>query len=220
MDVPRHVAAGLRVRGRALADSSWPVGSAAQRRAVLALVERLGLWAALFDGTGRLLETSPSLQPLLTTGEPALRAAMHRAAAAALSGPAALGSGSATLDWSIARVVRTARSAGRRYRLRAARTAGDLEWLDDGALVLVERLRDEWCDDTDEWTRYRLTPRETEVAGLLARGFAPERIAEALSVSRHTARRHIESIETKLSVHSRAEAAVKLLRSRPPSVAG
>jgi DNA-binding NarL/FixJ family response regulator len=203
-----------------MVDTSWPVGTSAQRRAVLALVERLGLWAALFDGAGRLLETSPTLQPLLSTCEPALRAAMHRAAAAALSGHVALGSRAAPIDWSVARVVRTARSAGRRYRLRAARTAGDLEWLDEGALVLVEPLRDEWCDGAVEWTRYRLTPRETEVAGLLARGFAAERIAEALSVSRHTARRHIESIETKLSVHSRAEAAVKLLRARPPIASG
>lgn len=203
-----------------MTDTSWPVGTTAQRRAVLALVERLGLWAALFDGSGRLLETSPTLQPLLSTDEPALRAAMHRAAAAALSGHVALGSSSAPIDWNIARVVRTARQAGRRYRLLAARTAGDLEGLDDGALVLVERLRDEWCDDAVEWTRYRLTPRETEVARLLARGFAAERIAESLSVSRHTARRHIESIEAKLSVHSRAEAAVKLLGARPPSASG
>jgi len=203
-----------------MSDTSWPVGTTAQRRAVLALVERLGLWAALFDGAGRLLESSPSLQPLISTGEPALRAAMHRAAAAALSGNVALGSGSPTIDWNIARVVRTAQSAGRRYRLRAARTAGDLDWLDDGALVLVERLRDECCDNATEWAGYRLTPRETEVAGLLARGFAAERIAEALSVSRHTARRHIESIETKLSVHSRAEAAVKLLQARSPGASG
>jgi PAS domain S-box-containing protein len=51
-----------------------------------------------------------------------------------------------------------------------------------------------------------LTRREHEVLTLLARGLGTHEIAGALSVSHSTARNHIQSILTKLQVHSRLEA--------------
>ncbi len=53
-----------------------------------------------------------------------------------------------------------------------------------------------------------LTQRELEVLRLLASGVATEDIADALGVSRSTARNHIESILAKLGVHSRLQAVV------------
>ena len=58
--------------------------------------------------------------------------------------------------------------------------------------------------------KYDLTPRETEVADLLAQGRSNAGIAAALSISTHTARHHTQRILTKLGVHSRAEAGAKL----------
>jgi DNA-binding NarL/FixJ family response regulator len=58
--------------------------------------------------------------------------------------------------------------------------------------------------------KYDLTPRETEVADLLAQGRSNAAIAAALSISTHTARHHTQRILTKLGVHSRAEAGAKL----------
>jgi DNA-binding NarL/FixJ family response regulator len=55
--------------------------------------------------------------------------------------------------------------------------------------------------------RFRLTPREIEVATLLARGRSNQAIARELNISTHTARHHTQRILSKLGVHSRGEAA-------------
>ena len=60
----------------------------------------------------------------------------------------------------------------------------------------------------------QLTPREREVLGLLARG-ANGRVASArLGISQNTVRTHVQSILTKLQVHSRLEAATFAVRHR------
>ena len=51
-----------------------------------------------------------------------------------------------------------------------------------------------------------LTTRETEILALIARGLSNRRIAQALSISPHTVRKHLENAFTALGVHSRAEA--------------
>jgi non-specific serine/threonine protein kinase len=53
-----------------------------------------------------------------------------------------------------------------------------------------------------------LTPREREVAALLARGYTDRRIAEALVITEGTAGVHVEHILTKLGFRSRAQVAV------------
>lgn len=53
-----------------------------------------------------------------------------------------------------------------------------------------------------------LTPREAEVAELLAKGYAAKEIAVSLEVSLHTARRHTESVFKKLNVRTRVAAAL------------
>jgi two-component system nitrate/nitrite response regulator NarL len=51
-----------------------------------------------------------------------------------------------------------------------------------------------------------LTKREREVLALLVRGLSGPDIANELAISRNTVRTHIQSILTKLQVHSRLEA--------------
>jgi len=55
-------------------------------------------------------------------------------------------------------------------------------------------------------TETSLTPRETEVLGLLAEGMANKEIAARLSFSTHTAKFHVESLLRKLDAANRAEA--------------
>jgi DNA-binding CsgD family transcriptional regulator len=62
-------------------------------------------------------------------------------------------------------------------------------------------------------TRYRLTPRESKVAHLLALRKSNAEIAGELEISPHTARHHTESVFAKLGVHSRVEAARLLTRA-------
>jgi PAS domain S-box-containing protein len=57
-----------------------------------------------------------------------------------------------------------------------------------------------------ERTSQRLTDREHEVLGLLARGHSTDDIAQSLSISVATVRNHIQSILQKLQVRSRAAA--------------
>jgi two-component system nitrate/nitrite response regulator NarL len=52
-----------------------------------------------------------------------------------------------------------------------------------------------------------LTTREKEVLALLTEGMNGARIAETLRISQNTVRTHVQSILTKLQVHSRLEAA-------------
>lgn len=58
----------------------------------------------------------------------------------------------------------------------------------------------------------RLTPRELEVLGALARGAASGAIAEHLGMSPNTVRTHVQNILTKLGVHSKLEAVTKAVR--------
>ena len=56
--------------------------------------------------------------------------------------------------------------------------------------------------------RGELTPRETEVLGLLAEGQSTAAVARTLRISEATAGNHIQHILHKLNVHSRLEAVV------------
>ena len=59
-----------------------------------------------------------------------------------------------------------------------------------------------------------LTKRETEMLGLLAKGFRYKEIADKLFVSTETVRKHINNIYQKLHVQSRIEAVNKIFGER------
>ena len=56
-----------------------------------------------------------------------------------------------------------------------------------------------------------LTPRETEVVGLLVQGQSNPKIAQTLTISRSTAKVHVERIIRKLEVSDRTQAAVRAI---------
>ncbi|HEX6579548.1 MAG TPA: response regulator transcription factor [Actinomycetota bacterium] len=60
----------------------------------------------------------------------------------------------------------------------------------------------------------QLTAREREVLELLVEGAGGAMIARRLGISRNTVRTHVQSILTKLQVHSRLEAATLAVRHR------
>ena len=57
-----------------------------------------------------------------------------------------------------------------------------------------------------------LTPRETEVLELIARGYSYAEIARLQAVSKHTVQSHIKNLYSKLAVHSRGEAVFEASR--------
>ncbi|MGD8496389.1 MAG: LuxR C-terminal-related transcriptional regulator [Gemmatimonadales bacterium] len=68
--------------------------------------------------------------------------------------------------------------------------------------------------------RFGLTPRQAEVAELLARRLTNKEIAEALGISQHTVRHHAEYVFAKLGVHSRRDVARRLQMPVPPTPPG
>jgi len=57
----------------------------------------------------------------------------------------------------------------------------------------------------------RLTSREQEILKLLAKGYMYKEIADQLGISMSTVRSHVCAVYDKLHVHSRTEAAMKLV---------
>ena len=79
-----------------------------------------------------------------------------------------------------------------------------------GAAVEVEKadalLRDLLGGASSPQQEFGLSPRESEVLSLLSKGMSNQQIADELVLSRHTVRRHISNILTKLGVSSRTGA--------------
>jgi DNA-binding NarL/FixJ family response regulator len=72
---------------------------------------------------------------------------------------------------------------------------------------LVQRL-----DRTQRHASDDLTARELEVLGLLAAGMGNAALAERLGVSINTVRHHVQSILTKLGVHTKLQAVTAAMR--------
>jgi DNA-binding NarL/FixJ family response regulator len=88
----------------------------------------------------------------------------------------------------------------------------------DGERIMPHRLgptsRQAAEHEDAELLAAHLTPREREVLTLLARGANGREIAAELGISRNTVRTHVQSILSKLQVHSRLEAATFAVRRR------
>ncbi len=61
-----------------------------------------------------------------------------------------------------------------------------------------------------------LSPREREIAGLLASGLRVRQITQHLYVSENTVRNHLKSIFSKLSITSQAELLDEIARANAP----
>ena len=79
-----------------------------------------------------------------------------------------------------------------------------LPWYEDPATV-VRACRGPWEEGTRaDGAHEVLTARERQVLGLVARGLTDLEIAEQLTISRHTAHRHVANIRRKLGSTSRS----------------
>jgi DNA-binding NarL/FixJ family response regulator len=96
----------------------------------------------------------------------------------------------------------------------AVRAAASGEtWLSPAvASQVVDRALDDATGEAGTSLPKLLTPRETEVLCLLARGLDNAAIAEALIVTKRTVQNHVSSIYGKLNVDSRTQAALWAIR--------
>ena len=103
------------------------------------------------------------------------------------------------------------RLAGGVYHLRLGRAPASVG---PGWLVLVDRASP-YPSTSALQDRLGLTAREAEVALLLARGHSNQEVADALTISPHTARHHVQSVLGKLGISSRSAVSHVLLRDGP-----
>jgi predicted ATPase/DNA-binding CsgD family transcriptional regulator len=82
------------------------------------------------------------------------------------------------------------------------------------AMSLADAIRyanDNWAPGArplrSDHSAHPLTPRETEVVALIARGYSNREIAEHLVITTRTAETHVTNCMTKLGLHSRAQLA-------------
>jgi two-component system nitrate/nitrite response regulator NarL len=87
----------------------------------------------------------------------------------------------------------------------------------DGHLVVPHRLGPAARGDREDHAALlagQLTPRERQVLALLVEGADGRTVAKRLAISRNTVRTHVQSILSKLQVHSRLEAATFAVRHK------
>ncbi|MGH4012356.1 MAG: response regulator [Pseudonocardiaceae bacterium] len=100
------------------------------------------------------------------------------------------------------------KSASREEFLSAVRrvAAGDTVFTPGlAALVLGEFRRLAACPADDDSDAPRLTPRETEVLRLVAKGHTYRQIADRLVLSHRTVQNHVQNTLRKLQLHNRVE---------------
>jgi DNA-binding NarL/FixJ family response regulator len=97
-----------------------------------------------------------------------------------------------------------------RYRLSAALATHDMHFGVADVLVTLARVPAAPVPPRVGDVTPAMSPREQEVAALLARGARNDVIAATLGISPHTVRRHTERVLAKLGVASRAEVAARL----------
>lgn len=180
-----------------------------RRRSELArMLDRLRQPVALYGPAGRPLHRNRALEALLSDGEDAgsVSRAMDGLAetfVARRQGPAR------AQDPIPAAVEERVETGSASYRIWATYGAGGR------VLVQVERRGPRLPDPGALEESHGLTPREAEVAVILARGASDKALARQLDISWHTARTHVRNVLSKLGVSSRAEVALALLR--PPA---
>lgn len=202
--------------------SLWALGIARWRdgdrdRAAELLIESLRLRRRMNDALGSLwcLE---GLALVAADERDLERAAVLLAATAKLS--AGMGSPPATFaDLASAHQRCSSQVADalgpRRYDAMAARGA-ELDL--DAAISLAlggDEVPPERASTVDPWSA--LTPREREVAALVASGLSNRAIAESLVISPRTAETHVERILTKLGLTSRTQVAAWATDTATPS---
>ena len=165
------------------------------------MLDQLSNAVILYDGTGRVLHANAALSRLLShdSEEREIRASLD-AAARDLIAAGSPGSGQSLQDAGQRQVGTTLGQ----YRIRGIRPDGRLS-PNGGALLLIEPPMRPSSDSTLVYAEYGLTPRETQVARMLAAGHSNVDIAERLGVSATTARNHTARVLRKVNARSRTQ---------------
>lgn len=183
----------------------------AQHRAgLLRLLDSLDRGLEIFDEQGRPLHQNPALGSLLE-GEPQAQRIRDRVQQIALAVSGLLRRRTGACLKPSGPLCCEVRTGTAIYRLTGAVLGQALLGPDLTIGVGIERVTPEPISDPALKERYRLTPREVQVARLLGQGDSSAEIARSLGISRYTARHHTENVMRKLDVRSRGAVAALLM---------
>ncbi len=174
--------------------------------AVTTVLDDLGIAACVFGPRGHELHRSSRMRELLAVepGADSLLATMRALAGELLDQryePSAI---------PVARAVREVDGARAARRLRGVLLPSGSVCPDPVVVVKLDRPGPSLPPVDDLVAQCGLTPREAEVALLLARGGSDREIARQLALSPHTVRKHVEHIFDKLRLHSRKALLLRL----------
>jgi DNA-binding NarL/FixJ family response regulator len=110
--------------------------------------------------------------------------------------------------------MREIRTTANRYRLIPSRLGPGTITRSECIAITIERVHAAPLSDAELRAQFRLTPREIEVARLLAAGLQNRDIATQLAMRPNTAWRHTERVLAKLGVHNRSAVAPVLCGAR------
>ena len=185
-----------------------------RHRAELArTIDAMGSGICLANIAGELVHQNPALGRMLADDpeREKLRAAIQLVARDAGShAPARIAHAHPASKPQVLLQVPTARA---RYRIRGCLAGAALFHGSVAVMVMVDRVPAGLPSASSLQERHGLTPREVQVAALLAQSTTTAAVATALGISRHTVRRHTEQILGKLGVHARAAVRAKLWES-------
>ncbi|MFN8575147.1 MAG: helix-turn-helix transcriptional regulator [Gemmatimonadaceae bacterium] len=200
-----HVSAMLQMMQPALAAGVATMRAMARARYDATLLDTVDSPVGLFQADGRLLHAVPQLTAMLN--DPTDGATLRSAASAF-----------------VREVARRLWGRGARPAIPERVVFGDrrsyvmhLSLVESGSLgverlcVLTVKGEREAKSATALRALFGLSPREADVALLLARGCRNKQVATRLGISEFTARRHTERVLHKLHATSRSEVAAKVL---------
>ena len=168
------------------------------------------------DRKGSVLSYTPDAERLLSEVED-LRPAWRREAVPV---PVRMAAGAlkrsvnppSDADLNLVPKVRLRGRSGRWLTLHASLTEPTPERPSETVVVIAPSEPDEVAELNV--ASYGLTPREEEIAKLVARGRSTREISRALFISEHTVHNHLRSIFEKTGVHSRRELTQRLFFER------
>ena len=177
-----------------------PILAAGLASEVHDLLARAGSYSPIDSACSAIEPAYAGIEAEMLEGDPAAAEALY--AAALESGVRRSAIDEAEIHLARARVARSLRLDDRSHLEEAGRKLA--HWPGRRQELVASLLGEPCCDDTPSL----LTPREREVAALVARGLTNGGIADELFISTKTASVHVSNILAKLNMSSRTEIAV------------
>jgi DNA-binding CsgD family transcriptional regulator len=202
--VPYHVIGALRAISPAFRAgvAAW-ANAQALRTNIARMLDALAEPALMFDAAGTLIHANPSVPDLTSDPNAARLRSEAQRIAWSLGASLRRRSQTASRTGCETQAVRRVQMGGTVYSLRGSLVGEQLLGAEPAVLVTMAASAPEPLTDDALATDYDLTPREIQVARLIAEGLSNTEIAERLGVKFFTARNHVERTLAKLGVPSR-----------------